>query len=109
MKSKEVAAMRISSQIHAIEDEIDALLGRAGGLLADMAEYRIETDMDANLGQRPLARVTEMQGKLIEARTKAIGAHSDLKKIIEKADFPFDCPDPVGTLRDAKATHLKVA
>ena len=94
MKTKEVTAMRISRQIHALEDSIDLLLAQAGTLTSEMTHYRVETNLDANIGQRAITRVVELQGKLAEARMKAVGAHSDLKKIIETtADFPFDCPE----------------
>lgn len=87
-------AHTISRKIHGIEDQLDQLLAEAGDLLAEMANYRVETNMDANLGQRALARVAELQVRIVDARMKAIGAHSDLKKIIETtADFPFTCPD----------------
>ncbi|WP_394729473.1 hypothetical protein [Altererythrobacter sp. GH1-8] len=82
----------ISSRIHGIEDRLDLLLAEAGELMAEMTKYRIETDMDANVGQRALTRLAEMQSSLVEARLRACGTHSDLKKIIETSDIPFTCP-----------------
>lgn len=84
----------ISSQIHDLEDKLDMLLADAGKLMGDMTRYRVETNMDANLGQRALARLSELQSSVVTARMKACGTHSDLKKIIETtADFPFRCPE----------------
>ena len=53
----------------------------------------MDYDIDANEMQRVLARLALGQTALIEARMKAIGAHSDLKKWAEpKADYPIYCP-----------------
>lgn len=94
MKTKEVGAVRISRQIHTLEDHLDLLLSEAGSLMSEMTQFRVDHDMDAVDGQRAIARVAELQKSLVEARMKAVGAHSDLKKIIEtKADFPFTCPE----------------
>lgn len=94
MKPKTIATMQISRQMHAIEDDLDALLGKAGSVIAALTEARVEYDVDANEGQRILARLVGTQTALIEARLKAIGAHSDLKKFAEvRADFPVSCPE----------------
>jgi|GEM_PF-3626868 len=106
MTANRKTALRISNRIHGIEDRLDALLAEAGELMAEMTHYRIDTDMDANVGQRAIARVADLQGKVVEARMKAIGAHSDMKKIIEEtADIPFDCPEKTGF----KKPDLKLA
>lgn len=87
-------AYRISSQIHDLEDKLDLLLADAGLLMAEMTRFRINTDMDANIGQRALSRLAELQSSVVDARMKACGTHADLKKIIETtADFPFTCPE----------------
>lgn len=94
MKTKEVSAMRISRQIHGIEDKVDLLLADVAGLMSEMTHFRVDTDMDANIGQRAIARVADIQGKLVEARMRAVGAHSDMKKIMETtADIPITCPE----------------
>ena len=98
MKTKEVAALRISRQIHALEDNLDLLLASAGSLMSEMTQFRVDADMDAIVGQKAITRVAELQRSLVEARMKAIGAHSDLKKIVEtKADFPFTCPEKLSS------------
>ena len=98
-------ALRISRNLHQLEDQIDKLIGKTGELLMDVTEVRIGLDMDACDGQRPLQRLIEMQSKLAEARSKALGAHSDLKKIAEtRADVPVGCPDKqMGFLREVDA------
>lgn len=94
MRPEEIGAVRISRQVHAIEDNLDMLLAAAGTLMSEMTQFRVDHDMEAVDGQRAIARVAELQKSLVEARMKAVGAHSDLKKIIEtKADFPFTCPE----------------
>lgn len=98
-------ALRISRNIHQLEDQIDRLIGKTGELLMDVTEIRIGLDLNACDGQRPLQRLIEMQGKLAEARSKAVGAHSDLKRIAEtRADVPVGCPDQqTGFLREVGA------
>lgn len=105
MKKVDVQALRISRTIHEVEDQLDRLIGASGTLLADVAAIRIDLDMNACDGQRPLQRLIEMQGKLAEARSKATGVHSDLKKLAEtRADVPVGCPDKeMGFLREANA------
>lgn len=93
MKPKSITTSRISRQMHAIEDQLDALLGKAGTVIAELTEARVDYDIDANEGQRILARLVGIQTAVIEARRSAIGAHSDLKKFADvRADFPVDCP-----------------
>lgn len=102
MNSTHARAFKISRAIHDIEDQIDRLIGKTGMLLADVTEVRIDLDMNACDGQRPLQRLIELQGRLAEARSKATGAHADLKKIAEtRADVPVGCPDKeIGFLRE---------
>lgn len=105
MRKVDATALRISRAIHEVEDQLDRLIGTSGALLADVAAIRIDLDLNACDGQRPLQRLIEMQVKLAEARTKATGAHSDLKRLAEtRADVPVGCPDPkTGFLREASA------
>ena len=94
MKPKSIVAMRVSSQIHAIEDSLDTLLGKTGELIAEISTARVDHAVDANEMQRVLFRLVGAQTALIEARKNSIGAHSDLKKFAEpRADFPFGCPE----------------
>lgn len=94
MKPKSVTAMRISRQMHAIEDETDRLLSRVSETISEVSSARVDYSVDANEMQRVLARLASAQSALIDVRMKAIGAHSDLRKFAEpKADFPFTCPE----------------
>lgn len=104
MKDQYVAQMQISRQIHKVEDELDRLLADVGELLVNVANFRINKDLDANIGQRPIARIAAVQTALVEARMKAVGAHSDMRKIMEeRADFPVTCPDEMGHLSEVGA------
>lgn len=105
MRTTDARALRISRTIHEMEDEIDRLIGKTGALLMDVTEVRIGLNMDACEGQRPLQRLVDMQGRLAEARSKVVGAHSDLKRIAEtRADVPIGCPDKqMGYLREVDA------
>lgn len=105
MKNTDAKALRISTAIHHLEDEIDRIIGLSGNLLADVAGIRVELDLDACAGQRPLQRLVEMQLRLAEARSKVTGAHSDMRKIAEtRADIPVGCPDKTsGFLRGVEA------
>ena len=98
-------AQRISTQIHGLEDKLDMLLADAGQLMAAMTKYRIDSNMDANVGQRALARLSEMQNLMVQARMRACGTHSDLKKIIVTADFPMPC-EPTGSDRQGPVLRL---
>lgn len=94
MKPKAITAMRVSTQIHAIEDDMDVLLGKISDLISEISTARVDYAVDANEMQRILGRLVSGQSALIEARMKAVGAHSDLKKFAEpRADYPFGCPD----------------
>jgi hypothetical protein len=87
------SVLRIGRSIHEIEDQIDRLIGKSGSLLEEITSARIQLDVDACDGQRPLQRLIEMQLRLVEARSKATGAHSDLRKIADaRADIPVNCP-----------------
>ena len=105
MQDKYVAQMRISRKIHQIEDDLDALLAAAGELISEVTTFRVNQDLDANVGHRAISRIIGAQASIVEARTKAIGAHSDMKKIMEeRADLPMTCPDKtMGFLDDASA------
>lgn len=110
MKTKVTTFLRVSRDMHAIEDEIDSLLGRIGRLTGELTEARIEFDVDANEGQRILTRIIGTQTALIEARLKATGAHSDLKKFSEvRADFPQGCPDSTMGFDDGNIASVKAA
>lgn len=94
MKNQYFAQMQISRQIHKLEDDIDTLMADAGELIALVTKFRIEKNLDANIGQRPISRLAEIQTALVTARSKTIGAHSDMRKIMEeRADFPVTCPE----------------
>ena len=94
MKPKSITTMQVSRLMHAIEDELDTVLGKTGEAIANITEARVAYNVDANEGQRILMRLVGAQAAIIEARKNAIGAHSDLKKFTEiRADFPVDCPE----------------
>ncbi|CDO38076.1 MULTISPECIES: hypothetical protein [Novosphingobium] len=96
----EIAGMRISRSIKSVETGMDELLAMAGELLAEIARGRIATTEDAYEGQRPMMRVANMQRNLMEARSELVRAHSDLSKLAERMDIPYECPDNRGELRD---------
>lgn len=89
----EVAGMRVSRSIKSVEDDMDELLAKAGELLAEIARARLATVDVAYEGQRPLMRVANMQKNLMEARSELVRAHSDLSKLAERMDIPYECPD----------------
>ena len=106
MKPKAITSMRISRQMHAIEDETDRLLSRVSETISEVSTARVDYDVDANEMQRVLARLASAQSALIEVRMKAIGAHSDLRKFAEpKADYPISCPEQKSAEAD---DYLKV-
>lgn len=114
MKTQKVCAMRISRQIYSIEDKVDLLLAEVANLMSEMTRYRIDTDLDANIGQRAIlsrraiSRVADIQSKLIEARMRAVGAHSDIQKIIETTtDVPSICPE-VGVSQSSEARLISI-
>lgn len=94
MKPKAVATQRIGNHMHAIEDGLDSVLARISEAITDVSTARVDYGVDANEMQRVLARLVAGQTAVIQARTKAIGAHSDLRKFAEpKSDYPIFCPD----------------
>lgn len=100
MKTPTVTALRIRNHTNSIESKIDDLMGEVGQLLAEMTEFSNCAAIARAEGQRPLARVTQLQGKLLEARSKIVGAHSDMRRIAERADMPTYCP-PSSALAEA--------
>lgn len=92
MKTPTVTALRIGTHTNSIETKIDDLMGEVGRLIAEMSEFAISANVERSAAQRPLARVAQLQGKLVEARSKIVGAHSDMRRIAERADFPTMCP-----------------
>lgn len=93
MKTPTVTALRIRTHTNSIEAKIDDLMGEVGLLLAEMTEFSNSAAVARAEGQRPLARVTQLQGKLLEARSKIVGAHGDMRRIAERADMPTYCPE----------------
>ena len=92
MNTPTVTALRIRTHTNSIENKIDDLMGEVGQLLAEMSEFSAAANLERGAAQRPLARVTQLQGKLLEARSKIVGAHSDMRRIAERADMPTYCP-----------------
>ena len=92
MKTPTVTALRIRTHTNSIESKIDDIMGEVGQLLAEMSEFSNASNLERGVGQRPLARVTQLQGKLLEARSKIVGAHADMRRISERADLPVMCP-----------------
>ena len=96
MTPKPVTAMRVSEQIHAIEDDHDALLDKTSKLISEITKARVDHGVDANELQRVISRLVASQTALVESRMKAIGVHSDLRKFATpRADYPFGCPERV--------------
>lgn len=89
----EIAGLRISRSIKSVENGMDELLARSAELMAEMARVRVATQYVAHAGQRPMARIVAMQKSLIEARSDLVRAHSDLSKLAETMDIPFECPE----------------
>lgn len=92
MKTPIVTALRIRTHTTSIETKIDDLMGEVGQLLSEMAEFTNGAGLERGVAQRPFARVTQLQTKLLEARGKIVGAHSDMRRIAETADLPTMCP-----------------
>ena len=92
MKTPTVTALRIGTHTNSIESKIDDLMGEVGQLLVEMSEFTTAANLERGAAQRPFARVTQLQSKLVEARSKIVGAHSDMRRIAERADFPTYCP-----------------
>lgn len=87
-------AQAISDAMHSLEDGVDMEIVQAAQLMALMADYRVEADMDAATGQKALARMADAQKHLIEARMKVVAAHASVADAFEVTNaFPFDCPD----------------
>lgn len=101
MKTPTVIALRIRTHTHSIETKIDELMGEVGMLLSEMTEFSNSAEISRAVGQRPLTRIAQLQGKLIEARSKIVGAHGDMRRIAETADMPTYCPE--------KRSQLEVA
>ncbi len=99
MKTPSVTAMRIGRHTNSIEAKIDDLMGEVGHLIAEMTEFATAAEIERGTSQRPIARVIQLQGKLVEARSKIVGAHSDMRRIAERADLPTMCP-PSAALGD---------
>ena len=88
-----IAGLRISRGLRTVESSLDHLLAEAGELLADVARARIAVGESALTAQRPIARLSSMQQKLVEARSDIVRAHADIAKISAgKKDIPTDCP-----------------
>ncbi|KPH67375.1 MULTISPECIES: hypothetical protein [Novosphingobium] len=107
----EIASLRIARSIRSVEDDMDELLAKAGELLAEIARARVATDNVAHLGQRPMARVANMQRSLIEARSELVRAHGDLSKLAETMDIPIRCPEKnmVDTDESARTAAMAAA
>ncbi len=100
MKTPTVTALRIRTHTTSIESKIDDLMGEVGCLLSEMTQFANSVELARADGQRPIARVVQLQSKLVEARSKIVGAHGDMRRIAERADMPTYCP-PSGELAEA--------
>lgn len=88
-----VAGLRIARGLKTVETGIDHLLAQAGELMADVTRARVSLGESALSGQRPIARLSSAQQKLVEARSDIVRAHADLAKISAKQkDIPTGCP-----------------
>ncbi|MEO9461336.1 MAG: hypothetical protein ABJ242_01250 [Marinomonas sp.] len=97
-------AKAISAAMHSLEDGVDMEIVQAAQLMALMADYRVEADMDAATGQKALARMADAQKHLIEARMKVVAAHASVADAFEVHNvWPYECPDA-----SAKVTELKL-
>ena len=94
------AAMRISRQLKACEDDSDRLLAQMATLVVEMTNARIESGAKSGTGQRALARVIDSQRAVGEAQQSLIRAHVDLLRIgTERGDIPEgQCPPAAGAL-----------
>jgi hypothetical protein len=105
MMTPEIAGMRVSRSIQSVEDSIDELLAKAGELMAEIARARVATTV-AHESQRPMMRVANMHRSLMDARSELVRAHSDLSKLANRMDIPYECPPERGQvlLEDVERT-----
>jgi hypothetical protein len=90
---RNIAGLRISRGLRTVESGIDELLARAGELMADVTRAGLELGESALAGQRPIARLSRLQQKLVEARSDIVRAHADIAKLsARQRDIPTDCP-----------------
>ena len=88
-----VAGLRVSRGLKTVEAGLDELLAQAGELMADVTRAGLALGESALAGQRPIARLSSMQQKLVEARSDIVRAHADLAKIsANQKDIPTECP-----------------
>lgn len=87
-------AKAISAAMHNLEDGVDMEIVQAAHLMAMMADYRVEADMNAATGQKALARMADAQKHLIEARMKVVAAHASVADAFEvRNGYGWECPD----------------
>ncbi len=90
---RNIAGLRISRGLRTVESGLDQLLAQAGELMADVTRARVELGESALAGQRPIARLSSLQRKLVEARSDIVRAHADIAKLsARQKDIPTDCP-----------------
>lgn len=97
-------AEAISSAMHSLEDGVDMEIAQAAHLMAELANYRVDMEMDGAAGQKALQRMAEAQRHLVEARMKIVGAHASVAEAFEvHNEWPFACPDTI-----AEVTKLEL-
>lgn len=105
--TQDVQAQKISQAMHGLEDSMDIGISEAAMAMALLANYRLDTDMDAVIGQKALARMADAQKHLVEARMKFVAAHVSAKEAYDATNaIPYKCDKPSAKV-DAPH-HLKV-
>jgi hypothetical protein len=94
---KNIVGMRISRNLGTVETKLDDLLAEAGKLMAEVVSARVSLGESTIGSQRPIARLSSLQGHLVSARADAGRIHADLAKISTgRMDIPTECPAQTG-------------
>ncbi|WP_162935672.1 hypothetical protein [Tsuneonella amylolytica] len=92
MMTPQVSAMRIARELQSLENDIDALIAKAGALAGQVATARVDGGYPAATGHRAILKLLSATQKAGEIRSDLVRAHEDLRHIAETADFPTACP-----------------
>lgn len=91
--TSQVAAARITRELHEFENAIDLALARKSALMATMVQARVDTAAPGHSGQVAMMRLARAEQALVAARGDLIRAHEDLYKIgQERGDIAIKPP-----------------
>ena len=76
--TKQVAALRISTQIHELESAINHTLGCAAALTASTATARNDFEVGPAVGLKALTWLANVQANLVKAGGDTARVHADL-------------------------------